>query len=65
MPRIDLFLVLATLALLGAGYLTVDASLRARAWQREAEFRTEVLESYKRTRGRIDPAFCCHKRAAQ
>jgi hypothetical protein len=62
MPRIDLFLALAIVALVGAGYLTLDATLQARAWRREAVFRSEVLEAYKRTRGRIDPAFCCHWR---
>jgi hypothetical protein len=61
-PRMDFFLVFAILALVAAGYLVLDAELRAHSYKREAQFRDEVLEAYKRTRGRIDPAFCCHWR---
>lgn len=43
-------------------YFTLDAVIRANAYKHEAIFRGEVLEAYKRTRGRIDPAFCCHWR---
>lgn len=44
------------------GYFTVKAKIDALHYEREAIFREEVLEAYKRTRGRINPAFCCHKR---
>ncbi len=52
-------------ATLGLGYFTIEARIQALRYQREAIFRDEVLESYKRTWGRVDPAFCCHWRGRE
>lgn len=44
------------------GYVTLDAVVREHSYRRHAIFQQEVLEAYKRTRGHINPAFCCHWR---
>jgi hypothetical protein len=49
----------------GLGYFALEAKFEAIRARREAIFRDEVLEAYKRTRGRIDPAFCCHWKGRQ